>query len=194
MIGISLGLVKDINDVFYKYDGTKLWMESWEKDVSLNEAIKLSHLPAFQQLALKIGLKRMQENMKKMNYGNQNIGKNATIFWLRGPLKISAIEQAYFLAKLAEVKLPYSQSAQESVIQILKLESGDGWNLYGKTGWATKDQKNKLNPTLGWFVGWVEKNGKIYTFALNMDIKNSSQLPLRQKIAMQILKMKLELY
>ena len=62
------------------------------------------------------------------------------------------------------------------------------WTLYGKTGWATRDLNKNLNPTLGWFVGWVEQNKKLYIFALNMDIKDSSQLPLRQEIALEILK------
>ena len=155
--------------------------------------MKLSHLPAYQKLAQKIGVVRMQENISKMDYGNKNIGKNLTTFWLRGPLKISAIEQVYFLEKLAKRELDYSKDIQESVIEIIKLDNGDMWTLYGKTGWATRDLNKNLNPTLGWFVGWVEQNKKLYIFALNMDIKDSSQLPLRQEIALEILKNELNI-
>lgn len=42
--------------------------------------MKLSHLPAYQKLAQKIGVVRMQENISKMDYGNKNIGKNLTTF------------------------------------------------------------------------------------------------------------------
>ena len=193
LIGLSLGIVKNVDIIAYKHDGKKLWNKSWEKDVNLREAIKLSHLPAYQQLAQKIGTVKMQENLSKIDYGNKNIGKNLTTFWLRGPLKISAIEQVYFLEKLAKRELDYSKDIQESVIEIIKLDNGDMWTLYGKTGWATRDLNKNLNPTLGWFIGWVEQNKKLYIFALNMDIKDSSQLPLRQEIALEILKNELNI-
>ena len=40
---------------------------------------------------------------------------------------------------------------------------------------------------LGWFVGWVNENGKIYSFAINMDTKTAKELPLREKIARESL-------
>ena len=193
LIGLSLGVVKDVDTIAYKHNGNKLWNKSWEKDVSLREAMKLSHLPAYQQLAQKIGVVRMQENISKMDYGNKNIGKNLTTFWLRGPLKISAIEQIFFLEKLAKHELNYSKNIQDSVVEIIKLDTGDDWTLYGKTGWATRNLNKNMNPTLGWFVGWVEQKEKLYIFALNMDIKDSSQLPQRQEIAIDILKNELNI-
>ncbi len=46
-------------------------------------------------------------------------------------------------------------------------ELAGGWKLYGKTGngWQLNPDKNKkLNLQHGWFVGWIEKNGRVITF------------------------------
>lgn len=74
-----------------------------------------------------------------------------------------------FLAKLAQSKLPVSEGIQESVREIVLLEQEENWQLYGKTGW-----KNAPDPGVGWWVGWVQKDGRMYTFALNIDIRQKS--------------------
>lgn len=184
LIGLSSGAVKNVDEVFYKYDGSKLYLPSWEKDMNLREAIKVSQVLAYQELARKIGLKTMQENMKKLAYGNQQIGQEVDAFWLDGPLKITALQQVEFLSKLAQHQLPYPEDLQSSVQEIIKKESGENWILYGKTGWTG----SRFSPSIGWFVGWVEQDNKIYSFALNMDINDASELPKREDVAKKSLK------
>lgn len=183
IIGLYTQAIKNTDEVFYKYDGFKMFLESWEKDTNLREAIKVSHLPAYQELARKIGLEKMQENITNLNYGNMIIGSQIDTFWLQGPLEINAIQQTEFLAKLATNQLPYPKNIQQSVQEIIKLEEGKNCTLYGKTGWTGRNAK----PSIGWFVGWVDCNGKIYSFALNMDTKDPSDLPKRQIITKKIL-------
>lgn len=185
LIGLATGVVKNVDEIFYRYDGKSLFLKDWERDMNLKDAIKTSNVPAYQELARRIGLSQMQKNVEKLKYGNQQVGRVVETFWLDGPLKISAVQQTQFLAELAQGKLPYPAEIQASVREIAKLEQGKDWVLYGKTGWATKD----LDPTVGWFVGWVEKRGKIYSFALNMDMTNKDKdLPKRTEIAKASLK------
>ena len=47
---------------------------------------------------------------------------------------------------------------EESEIEILPSTIGSQI-LRGKTGWALRSKMN-----IGWFVGWVEKQGQVYTF------------------------------
>ena len=54
------------------------------------------------------------------------------------------------------------------------LEEGDGWTLYGKTGWSTAQ-----TPSIGWWVGWVRKGERLYCFALNIDMPQESDAPKR---------------
>jgi len=139
----------------------------WAKiaNMGLREAIKVSNVPVYQELARRIGLERMRDNVARMGFGNGEIGTVVDNFWLDGPLKISAVEQTQFLARLARDELPFPKDAQAKVREIVHLEQGDGWTLYGKTGWV-----NVPNPGIGWWVGWVIKESHVYSFALNIDI------------------------
>ena len=186
LIAISNGVIKDVDEKFYKYDGSKMFLKTWETDMDLKTGIKVSHVPAYQQLATLIGYKNMKANISKLDFGNKNIGAREDLmtFWLQGPLKISAIEQVEVLGKLATNKLSYSKADQEKIMEIIKLESGKNWVLYGKTGWGTKN----VEVPIGWFVGVIKENGKFYSFALNMDVKSAKDLPLREEITKKSLK------
>ena len=152
-------------------------------DASLRSAIKLSQVPAYKELARRIGTERMQANIKKLHYGNESIGSKIDSFWLEGPLKISALEQVKLLTKLAQGKLPYPPAAQKEVCDITVLKRTDAYTLHGKTGWAT----DNIAVPVGWFVGWVEAKDNLYVFALNMDVPDAKDLPLREKIALECL-------
>ncbi|WP_287110013.1 class D beta-lactamase [Methylobacillus sp.] len=167
LIGLSVGVVKDVDEVL-PYGGQPQFMKAWEEDMGLRKAIALSNVPIYQHLARRIGLERMRENIMKMDYGNKEIGSQVDRFWLDGPLKVSAIEQARFLARLAQGILPFPAALQASVREIVQVDQGKDWVLYGKTGW-----ENAPNPGVGWWVGWVHKNNRIYTFALNMDVHSA---------------------
>jgi beta-lactamase class D len=110
-----------------------------------------------------------------------NPGKNdgLTHAWLDSSLKISADEQVEFLKKLITNKLPVSKDAIEHTKNVMFLEElPSGWKLYGKSGSATHknpDGSNKNGKTgFGWFVGFVEKNGQTYVFALNINDKQKA--------------------
>jgi beta-lactamase class D len=178
LIGLASGAVSSVDEVFYHHDGKTKYLKSWEHDMGLREAIKVSNLPAYQQLARKVGLVEMQRHISRLNYGNTEIGTQVDAFWVNGTLKISAIEQSQFLARLAQGQLPYPAVQQAAVRDISELERGNNWVLYGKTGWTGSKQ-----PSIGWFVGWVEQGGKIYSFAQNMDVPDAKDLPQRLEIA-----------
>ena len=168
LIGLSVEAVRSVDDIL-PYGGKPQPFNAWEKDMGLREAITLSNVPIYQELARRIGLEQMRENITRLDYGNQDIGTAVGTFWLKGPLKISAVEQVRFLAKLAQSKLPVSEGIQGSVREIVFLEQEGNWQLYGKTGW-----QNAPGPGVGWWVGWVQKDGRLYTFALNIDIRQQS--------------------
>ena len=164
LIALETGVVKDENEII-PYGGKPQPFKQWEKDMSMREAIPLSNVAIYQELARRIGLERYRSWLTKLNYGNQKTGDALTSFWLDGPLQISAIEQVKFIALLAGKKLPLSERSQGMVRDILRLEARDGGILYGKTGWQFS-----ANPQIGWWVGWTERDGKIFAFALNMDM------------------------
>ncbi|MDD1622271.1 MAG: class D beta-lactamase [Methylococcaceae bacterium] len=182
LIGLSAGAVNSADEVL-PYGGKPQAIKAWEQDMSLREAIKISNVPVYQALARRIGLERMREGVAELEYGNGEIGDVVDQFWLVGPLKISAVEQATFLARLARDELPFSKQVQSQVREIVKLEQGDGWALYGKTGWL-----NAPNPGVGWWVGWVMKADHVYGFALNMDITQAADAAKRIELGKASLK------
>jgi len=169
LIGLTVGAVKSVDEIIPYKGHPKPFTKAWEKDMGLREAIVVSNVPIYQELARRIGLERMRDNVSKMNYGNKEIGDSVDTFWLNGPLKISAIEQTRFLARLAQSALPFPEEFQRNVREIARLDKGSNWTLYGKTGW-----ENGPDPGVGWWVGWVEMEDRIYAFALNIDIKKES--------------------
>lgn len=164
LIALSVGAVRSVDEVL-PYGGRPQPFKAWEKDMALREAISLSNVAIYQGVAWRIGLQRMRRSVSRMGFGNKHIGRKVDDFWLVGPLKISAIEQTQFLGTLAQDALPFPREHQQSVREIVRLEQGENWVLYGKTGW-----ENAPGPGVGWWVGWVQKDGRVYAFALNIDI------------------------
>ena len=184
LIALDQNVVSSVSEIFYKYDGSKVFLPSWANDASLQSAIKISQVPAYQKLARLITLKGRQEGLKKIGYGNTKTGNALTTFWLQGPLKISAIEQTILLDRLAHQELPFSKNDQKSVAKIILLHKTDTYTLYGKTGWAT----DNISIPIGWFVGWLETQENQYAFALNINAPTSKELPLREELVFEAFK------
>ena len=182
LIALETGVVRDENQIIPYRSDDPPFMQEWTRDMSMREAIKLSNVPIYQELALRIGLTRYHEWLGRLSYGNGETGATLERFWLDGSLKISAVEEAHFVAALAQRKLPLSSRSQEIVRDILKYESIGDYTIYAKTGWCRASQ-----PQIGWWVGWVERGGRIFAFALNIDITNLKNLDKRIPIARAIL-------
>jgi len=150
--------------------------------MSMRDAIALSAVPIYQELARRIGLERYREWLTRLDFGNRQTGAVVDTFWLDGPLEISAVEEARFVARLAQQKLDASVRSQSIARDIIRLESRDGMMLYGKTGWRFSS-----TPNLGWWTGWVERNGKIAAFSLNIDMPAASDAPKRVAVGKAML-------
>lgn len=98
LIELSVGAVRSVDEVLPYKGPSQPFVKAWAKDMGRREAISLSNVPIYQELARRIGLDRMRENIVRMDYGNKEVGASVDSFWLSGPLKISAVEQALFLA------------------------------------------------------------------------------------------------
>lgn len=164
LIALETGVIADADEIV-PYGGKPQPIKAWEADMSIRQAIRVSNVPVYQELARRIGLPRYRAWLDRLGYGNADPGDQVDVFWLRGPLAISAVEQTRFLARLARRDLPASDRSQGLVRDILRIEQGDGYVLYAKTGWSIAS-----TPQLGWWVGWVERGDALHTFALNIDM------------------------
>jgi beta-lactamase class D len=169
LIGLDVGAVKNADEVL-PYGGKPQRIKEWERDMGLREAIKMSNVPIYQELARRIGIERMREGVKKLGYGNMEIGSVVDRFWLDGPLAISAVEQTEFFHRLVKGSLPINPNAARAVKEITLLEKTDTYELHGKTGWLF----SPTPPQIGWWVGWIERENKVYPFALNIDMQSDA--------------------
>ena len=182
IIALEVKAVADETEII-PHGGKPQPFKQWEKDMSMRDAIAISNVPIYQELARRIGLERYDRWLKKLDYGNRLRGTDVERFWLDGPLAISAVEQAEFLRKLASGDLPISSATQRIVVDILKLEVKGSQTLYGKTGWSITP-----DPDIGWFVGWISDRGRWHAFALNMEVKDRSDAGLRIPLAKRLLR------
>lgn len=186
MLNALIGLENqktDINEIF-KWKGEKRSFTAWEKDMTLGEAMKLSAVPVYQELARRIGLDLMQKEVKRIGFGNAEIGQQVDNFWLVGPLKVTPIQEVEFVSQLAHTQLPFSEKVQANVKNMLLLEESNGYKIFGKTGWAMD-----IKPQVGWLTGWVEQpDGKIVAFALNMEMRSEMPASIRNELLMKSLK------
>lgn len=181
LIALETGVVRDENEVI-KWDGVKREIPAWNKDQTMKTAIKDSVVWFYQELARRIGQQRMQRYINLANYGNRNISGSIDRFWLDGGLRITPKEQIDFLVKLYQNKLPFSQRSIAIIKDIIINEKTSNYVLRGKTGWGTA-----VNPQVGWYVGYLERDNDVYFFAINMDINKQEDTKARINITKSIL-------
>lgn len=162
------------------------WPAAWARDHSLNTALPNSVVWYYKELARRIGEVRTQTYLEKFEYGNQNISGGIDQFWLTGGLRISAEEQVDFLRRFYFEKLGIPKRATEIVKNALVLEQTPQYRLSGKTGWAGFGDPSSSQ--IGWLIGYLERDGEVYFFAMNIDIKENADAPTRLSITKAVLR------
>jgi beta-lactamase class D len=183
LFALDAGVVRDEFQVF-RWDGTRRDIESWNRDQDLRSSMRNSTVWVNQQFARAIGEQRERRYLQSVAYGNADPSGGIDRFWLEGSLRISAEEQVSFLRRLHRNELPFRVEHQRLVKDVMIVEAGREWILRAKTGWQARVQ-----PQVGWWVGWVEwPEGPVF-FAINIDMPNGAKdLPQREGIARGVLK------
>lgn len=162
LIGLETMAVRDEYEV-KRWDGVVREFESWNRDHSLASAMRESAIWFYQDMARDIGKARMQENLQKLAYGNQDISGGIDTFWLDSSLKISAVEQVHFMEKLVREELPFEERHQKTVKRMMIQDEQDDYTLHGKTGTRLSDLG------LGWYVGFIKTDKTTWVFAVNVN-------------------------
>lgn len=161
LIGLQVKAVRDEYDV-KRWDGVEREFETWNRDHTLGSAMRESAIWYYQDMAKNIGEQSMKQWLDRISYGNRDISGGIDRFWLDSSLKITPAEEAAFMEQLLEEELPFDRSVMKTVKRMMILDEGDDYTLYGKTGTRLSDMG------LGWFVGFLQKDGRSYVFACNV--------------------------
>ncbi|MBF0609793.1 MAG: class D beta-lactamase [Magnetococcales bacterium] len=176
LFALEAGVVR--KDESFPWDGKNYPFKTWEKELTLKEAMAVSAVPVFQQIARRLGPARMADGLTKISYGNGAMGTVVDRFWLDGPVAISPLEQAHLMAQLASKQLPFTPTTLEQVHRLMPQEEIKNGVIFAKTGWAM-DAK----PMVGWYVGWAERAGKQVAFAVQLLMRQAEDAPLRKSLA-----------
>jgi beta-lactamase class D len=162
LIALEEGIIKDTNQII-KWDGHIWPIQAWNQDQTLKSAMKYSCVWAYVGFAEKIGINKYQNYINSFDYGNKNLTGPPTRFWLAGLFRISANQQIDFLRKFYNYKLKVSRKSIDIVKDIMILEQTNKYKLSGKTGGVLINDSNYIM----WLVGYIEKCGKPYFYAMN---------------------------
>lgn len=164
LIGLQTGIISD-EHMIIKWDGVKRSREEWNKDLTMEEAFKVSAVPYYQEVARRIGRDTMKKWIDSLGYGNKDISGPIDSFWLNNHLKIRPDEELGLVKKLYFDQLPFYKRTGEIVRKVMLREDNSNYKLSYKTGWGVRENGDQI----GWIVGWIEENRHPYFFALNIE-------------------------
>ena len=166
IIGLETKVIENDSTIF-KWNGEPRSYKSWEQDLSLKNAFHYSCVPCYQEVARAIGVKRMNDYLSRLEYGNMQVDStNIDVFWLEGESEISQFEQIDFLKRFYRNELPISERTETIMKRMMVMAENEEHKLRGKTGWSVRNGNNN-----GWFVGYLETQNNTYFFATNIEPK-----------------------
>jgi beta-lactamase class D len=185
LIGLETGVVCDEHFVI-KWDSVKRQVPAWNHDHDMEMAFKNSTVWYYQEIARRIGGKRMKYWLDKAHYGNADTTGGIDKFWLSGNLRISPEQQIDFLKRFYKNELPFSKRSVDIVKKIMIVEKTNDFVMRAKSGWGLQN-----NTDIGWYIGYVEKENQVYFFSTciqNTDTSNTGFPKARIEITKNILK------
>lgn len=136
LIGLETGRIFD-EKMIIKWDGVIRERTEWNKDLTMEEAFKVSAVPYYQEVARRIGKDTMQYWIDTLQYGTKNIGAAVDSFWLNNSIKISSDEQLGLVKRLYFDQLPFQKRTQQIVKKVMLWEDNSLYKLsYKKIGRA----------------------------------------------------------
>jgi beta-lactamase class D len=181
-----------------KWDGTKKDLPAWERDHTLESAIKNSVVWVFQRFAAAIGRDRELEYLRAFRYGSATFEHDVTNFWLNGDLQISPVEQIAFLRRMFSYDLPIDRAHIDTVKADLTMPRGKFVNAFGVHDFALRWPADTIvrvksgNGTVNgehvsWLVGALETGGRQYVFASRARSKGPLQTSAGGDLALRVL-------
>ncbi|MBK8069359.1 MAG: class D beta-lactamase [Rhodanobacteraceae bacterium] len=174
-IALGTGVLKD-SDSRIAFDPAKHpdsanWPASWKRDQTFDTALKDSVQWYAQELSTRIGSARLQQNLKRIKYGNADLSGGLDKFWMSSSLRVTSFQQLDFLRNFREGKLGFNRRITKALQEAMVIERTPDYSLYGKYGSCPMPDGSYI----GWLVGYAERGGKVWYYALNLDGKSLAE-------------------
>lgn len=182
LFGLETGLISPEQSQI-AWNGRNYHYDTWNADQTLQTAMQNSVTWYFQTLDQSAGLPAIQNFIRQIGYGNQTVGENLASYWSDSSLLISPIEQVELLRKFYENQFGFAPENVAAVKDSICLYTDRNGTLYGKTGTGEKDGQN----VLGWFIGYLEIDKKVYYFAANIQNDKEADGSAATELTLEIL-------
>ncbi len=182
MFGLEEGIITP-SDSFMIWNGTDYPFDAWKANQNLYSAMQYSVNWYFQQIDKQLGTAVIQNYIRKIGYGNENINSNLSSYWLQSSLKISPVEQVELLTDFYNNSFNFVSENINAIKDSICLFSSENKSFYGKTGTGRVDGQD-VN---GWFIGFLEINNNTYFFAANIQSDSNAAGSSAAEIAKTIL-------
>ena len=174
LIVLDTGVVSDPLERVAR-DGAKQPFPTWERDHSLDSAMKSSVVWFFQRTAALIGRERMKQSLTELGYAQDTFEDDVTSFWLNGDLVVSPDEQLRFLHRLVRYELPVDRRIIDAVKAAFtmppgKITNAAGVHDFGLTWPRLRVLRAKTGYTrvgderVSWIVGHIETDARQFVF------------------------------
>lgn len=183
LLGLETGLISPEQSQI-AWNGQNYCYDTWNTDQTLQTAMQNSVTWYFQTLDQSAGLPAIRNFIRKIGYGSQTVGENLASYWGDSSLLISPIEQVELLRKFYENQFGFAPKNVAAVKDSIRLYTAENATLYGKTGTGEKNGQN----VLGWFIGYLEKDGNVYYFAANIQNEKDADGTAATALTLEILK------
>ena len=191
LIALETGVINDENDVVKWVGRVDTVLYGYRPDIyhdmTVKEAFQESAGWVYIELAKRIGKVRYQHYLNECHYGNGDLSERGVDFWNFGSFAVSPANQITFLKALYEETLPFSKRNMAIVKRLMIAETTDAYVIRAKTGWTRDGGKDT-----GWWVGYVERDGKPYFFATRLiksrETPNPDFVNCRKRITKDILR------
>jgi bla regulator protein BlaR1 len=157
------------SDSYIQWNDQKYPFKPWNKDQTLNSAMKNSVNWYFEDISKQLPKSYVTSKIKQLNYGNQNLG-NSDNYWMENSLKVSNLEQVLILSRVMEDDDQFHKSYKSQLSSSLLLSDNSNYKFYGKTGTGLVNGES-VN---GWFLGYVKTKDDTFYFSTHISGKQAS--------------------
>lgn len=182
LFGLENNIITPANSLI-RWNGESYPFEAWNKDQTLQSAMTSSVNWYFQSIDEQLGSSAVQNYLRNIGYGNEDLSGDFSSYWMESSLKISPVEQVELLTKLYNNDFGFAPENIKAVKDSIHIASSDTSNFYAKTGTGRVNGQD-VN---GWFIGFIERTDNTYFFATNIHAKDHADGSTAAEITMSVL-------
>lgn len=164
VVALDRGLVPDA-DAPIRREPAQGVGDGRPEQASLRDAFRRPVPWVYEEIARRIGREAFGRSLAALRYGSADMSEGPVErMWLGesvGGVRVSAVEQVDFLARLKRGELPTSAESQARSVEVISFDR----TPEGLVAWKSGQCGPAGGPKVAWAVGWVDRGQRSTIFA-----------------------------